>query len=48
MKIFSKPSQERTDKELRKCIPHMKKIKFFSQREIEDEEYLEISKFKFH
>ena len=44
MKIFSKPSQERTEPEMRKCIRHLKKIKFFSQREIEDEEYLEISK----
>ena len=48
MKIFSKASQERTEVEMRKCIPYIKEIKFFSQREIEDEEYLEISKFIFY
>ena len=47
MKIFSKPSIKRTEPEMKKCIRHMKKIKFFSQREIEDEEYLEISRFNF-
>jgi len=44
MKLFNKPSGERDITKLKKAIPFMKKIKFFSQRQIEDEEYLEISK----
>lgn len=44
MKLFSKPSAEREVKEMKEAIPFMKKIKFFSQREIEDEDYLSLSK----
>lgn len=44
MKLFSKSSAERETKQMKEAIPFMKKIKFFSQREIDDEDYLELSK----
>ena len=44
MILFSKPSRARDPEKVKKAIPFMKKIKFFSQREIEDEEYVDLSK----
>jgi hypothetical protein len=44
MMLFSQPSGQRDPAKMKKAIPFMKKIKFFAQREIEDEDYLLLSK----
>ena len=44
MILFSQPSGQRDQVKMKKTIPFMKKIKFFAQREIEDEDYLLLSK----
>lgn len=45
MMLFSKPPHERDVKKMKAAIPFMKKIKFFSQREIDEEDYLALSKY---
>jgi len=44
MKLFSKHPSERDPKKMKEAIAFMKKIRFFSQREIQDEDYLLLSK----
>jgi hypothetical protein len=45
MMLFSKQPHERDPKKMKEAIPFMKKIKFFSQREIDEEDYLALSKY---
>lgn len=44
MKLFSKHPKEREVDKMKQVIPLIKKIKFFSQRKISDEDYLMLSK----
>ena len=44
MMLFSKHPNERDIKKMKEAIPFMKKIKFFAQREIQDDDYLLLSK----
>jgi len=42
--LFSKPPHERDPKKMKSAIQFLRKIKFFAQREIEEEDYLLLGK----
>lgn len=41
--VLKKDSKQRTKKDCEKTVPHLKKIKFFQEREIPDKNYLDIA-----